>query len=101
MAARPRVDAALLAGSCVRFVGSATAGIEHIDVDYEILPEWKLGVESWGGADLDHTDELAASVGPALSWAPASTLWITTTAGFGVTDFADDFSVRAILGVDL
>lgn len=68
---------------------------------YEVLPEWKLGVESWGGFELEHTDEVAASVGPAVSWAPASTLWITTAAGFAVTEHADDFSVRAILGMDL
>ena len=70
-------------------------------ITYELLPEWKLGVESWGGFDVEHTDELAASVGPALSWAPASTLWVAATAGFGVTDFADDFSVGAIIGVHL
>lgn len=29
-----RVDAALLAGSRVRFVGTATAGIDHVDTDY-------------------------------------------------------------------
>lgn len=29
-----RVDARLLAGSAVRFVGSATSGIDHVDVDY-------------------------------------------------------------------
>jgi hypothetical protein len=68
---------------------------------YEAVPEWKLGVESWGGFEVEHTDEFAASVGPAVSWAPASTLWIATTAGFGVTDYADDFSVRAIIGMDL
>lgn len=68
---------------------------------YELLPEWKLGVESWGGFDVEATDEVAAAVGPALSWAPASTLWIAATAGFGVTEYTDDFSVRGIIGVDL
>ena len=29
-----RVDEALLADSCVRFVGTATAGTDHIDIDY-------------------------------------------------------------------
>jgi hypothetical protein len=70
-------------------------------ITYELLSEWQVGVESWGGFDVEHTDEAAATVGPSVSWAPASTLWIATTAGFGVTDFADDFSVRAIIGVHL
>jgi len=68
---------------------------------YELMPEWKVGVESWGGFEVEHTDEVSAAVGPSVSWAPASTLWIATTAGFGVTEFTDDFSVRAIIGMDL
>ena len=68
---------------------------------YQVLSEWQVGVESWGGLDVEATDEVAASVGPAVSWAPASTLWIAATAGFGVTDFAADFSVGAIIGVHL
>ncbi len=31
---RTRCDAALLDGSCVRFIGSATIGTDHIDLDY-------------------------------------------------------------------
>jgi len=70
-------------------------------VTYEAVPEWKVGVESWGGFEIEHTDELAASVGPAVSWAPASGFWVATTVGFGLTDYADYFSVRALFGMDL
>lgn len=68
---------------------------------YEVAPEIKLGVESWGGFDVEATDEIAASLGPAVSWAPSSSLWITTTAGFGLTEHADDISVRAVIGLHI
>ncbi len=68
-------------------------------LSYEVAPEIKLGAETWAGFEIEHPDELAASVGPAMSWAPSSGLWITTTAGFGVTEYADDVSVRAIIGL--
>jgi hypothetical protein len=68
---------------------------------YEAIPEWKVGVESWGEFEVEHTDELSAAVGPAISWAPASTLWITATGGFGLTEYTEDFSVRAIIGMQL
>jgi len=74
-------------------------------VSYEVIPEWKLGVESWGEMPLEGEEgedpELAAWVGPAVSWAPAHSFWITTTAGFGVTDAAAELEVRALLGVHL
>lgn len=70
-------------------------------VTYEATPAWKLGAETWGDFEAEHPDELAASVGPALSWAPSPNLWVSTTAGFGVTDEAAAFSVRAILGLGL
>jgi hypothetical protein len=70
-------------------------------ITYEAVPEWKLGVEAWGGFEIEHTDEMSTAVGPAVSWAPSSSLWIATTAGFGLTEFTDDFSVRAIIGMDL
>lgn len=68
---------------------------------YEVSPRWKVGAETWGGFEAEHTDEVAASVGPALSWAPASRVWISATAGFGVTDEADAFSLAAIVGLEL
>ncbi len=70
-------------------------------VTYEVTPRWKVGAESYGGFELEAPDEVAASAGPAVSWAPSPSLWVTTTAGFGLTDQADAFSVRAILGLGL
>lgn len=70
-------------------------------VTYEVSPRWKVGAETWGDFEAEHPDELSASAGPVLSWAPSPLLWVTTTAGFGVTDEADAFSVRAILGLGL
>jgi hypothetical protein len=64
---------------------------------YQVHPELRIGAESWGRyAD----DDLAVSVGPALSWAPTSTFWVALTAGFGVID-AEELSARAIVGIEL
>lgn len=46
-----RVDAALLAGSPVRFVGSSTIGTDHIDLDY--LHERRIGFASAPGCNAD------------------------------------------------
>jgi len=37
----------------------------------------------------------------AVNLAPSSNLWVTITAGFGVTSAAEAFSVRAIIGIEL
>lgn len=65
---------------------------------YQVHPKLRCGAESWGVYD-DGT--LSVSAGPAVSWAPASDLWIALTAGFGIADEADAFSARAILGIEL
>lgn len=70
-------------------------------VTYELSPAWKVGAETWGDFEAEHTDEIAASAGPALSWAPSSRLWVSTTAGWGLTDHADAFSVRVLIGLGL
>ena len=46
-----RVDAALLAGSPVRFVGTCTIGTDHIDLDY--LHERRIGFASAPGCNAD------------------------------------------------
>jgi opacity protein-like surface antigen len=71
---------------------------------YDVFPEIKLGAEAWGDYLLDTeegVDPLRASAGPALSWAPATSLWVTLTAGFGITENADDLSVRGAVGLHL
>lgn len=72
-------------------------------VTYEAMPALKVGAEAWAHIErpFDDTRELLAWVGPAVSWAPSTKLWITTTAGFGITDAADAFLVRFLIGVGL
>jgi len=71
-------------------------------VGYELHPEIKLGAETWGGFEVeDPSGTKEAWAGPAVSWAPSSSLWVTTTAGFGLTDYSDDLNVRAIIGMSL
>lgn len=76
-------------------------------VTYEASPTWKFGAETWGSyadeetAGAGESEATAASAGPALSWAPSSRLWVTGTAGFGITDEAPAFSARAIIGLGL
>ena len=65
---------------------------------YELHPKVNLGVETFGQLA---ENELQWSVGPALALAPASSLWLTLTAGFGLTDAAPAFSGRMILGLEL
>ncbi len=52
-----RVDAALLDGSAVRFVGSATSGLDHIDLDY--LRRRGIPCVSAPGANADSVVEYA------------------------------------------
>jgi hypothetical protein len=98
----------------VNAIGEAELGaaLEHPEyfvgwaagATYEALPEIKLGAESWGDYALDdHEGEepLTGYAGPSVSWAPATSLWATVGAGFGITDNADDLTVRAILGLSL
>ncbi|CAN5720365.1 hypothetical protein BH11MYX3_BH11MYX3_48460 [soil metagenome] len=65
---------------------------------YEVHPKLRLGAETWGARE-EGVNILSA--GPAISAAPSSNLWVTVTAGFGLTDAADKFSARAIIGIEL
>ncbi|HWU91573.1 MAG TPA: hypothetical protein VN253_30105 [Kofleriaceae bacterium] len=65
---------------------------------YQVHPKLRLGAETWGALE---EGKLALSAGPALSLALASNFWVATTAGFGFTDEADAFRVRAIIGIEL
>ncbi len=73
-----------------------------IGVTYEATPAWKLGAETWADFEFSELDETFTTwAGPAVSWAPTASLWVTTTAGFGLNDRADKLSVRAIFGLSL
>ena len=65
---------------------------------YQIATKLKLGAETWG---VFEESEMQWSVGPALSAQPGGNLWLALTAGFGLTDEADAFSARAIVGIAL
>ncbi len=70
-------------------------------VTYEVSPSLKVGAETWGGFEAGAPDEAKAAVGPALSWAPAGSLWIATTVGLGLNDRTDRLSVRGLIGLHL
>ncbi len=70
---------------------------------YQLHPKVRLGLETWGTLE---EDEVYASIGPAVSLAPASNFWATISLGVGLTDEAEGaehgyFSVRAIFGIEL
>jgi hypothetical protein len=69
-----------------------------VGATYEIHPKLRLGAETWGEAE---EDELALAAGPAISIAAASNFWVAFTAGFGLTDEAEGFRARAIVGIEL
>jgi hypothetical protein len=69
---------------------------------YEVAPTLKVGAETWGDFEVEEVDEtLGVSAGPAISWAPSSSLWIATTIGFGLNDNAEKFSLRGAIGMSL
>jgi hypothetical protein len=70
-------------------------------VTYELNPRWKFGAESWGAAGTDELGDMAVYAGPAISWAPGQSMWVSGTAGFGITDTADDATVRVLIGLHL
>lgn len=84
-------------------------GVEEPEVEagwagglsYELAPEIKLGAESWGSFEVEDSDAVAASAGPVVSWAPSTGLWLAATAGFGLTEYADDLEIRGAIGLHL
>ena len=99
------------ATAVVNAIGAATFGgdVDEVELEigyaagltYEVNPRWKLGAESWGAADIEAAGDIAVYAGPAISWAPAASMWVTGTAGFGVTETADDATVRLLLGLHI
>lgn len=68
---------------------------------YEVAPSFNVGAETWGALVKVGRDDqfLEAWAGPTVSWAPATKLWVTSTAGFGFTDDSDRFLVRFLIGI--
>jgi len=69
-----------------------------VGATYEVHPKLRIGAETWGALE---EEELELSAGPALSFALSGNFWIAATAGFGLTDEAPAFRVRAIIGIEL
>ena len=65
---------------------------------YEVHPKCRLGAETWGEREQGVVSALA---GPAINVAPSGNLWLTVTAGLGITDAAPAMAGRAILGIEL
>jgi hypothetical protein len=65
---------------------------------FQVHPKLRIGGEAYGTYE---EEELAVAAGPAISIAAASNFWIAVTAGFGLTDEAEAFRVRAIIGIEL
>jgi hypothetical protein len=92
-----------------RLVGSLDDRVVSVGwaggLTYDLFPEWKLGVESWGrlevANELGDKEELAAYVGPAIAWAPSSGFWATITPAAGLTEVANEIEVRLALGMHL
>jgi len=76
-------------------------------VTYALHDRVRAGVETYGETAKTETeaavlvDSLRASVGPVLSLNPTAKFWISVGVGFGVTDEADDVTVRGIIGIEL
>jgi hypothetical protein len=73
---------------------------------WEIVPEWKLGAETWGNFEAfgdETTGGYGAYLGPAVSWAPSPKLWVSSTAGFKLagTKDANDFVFSIGLGLSI
>ncbi|MBA3458573.1 MAG: hypothetical protein H0T46_01320 [Deltaproteobacteria bacterium] len=68
-------------------------------VTYTAHPKVRIGAETWGARVVE--GGLDVSAGPAVNLSPASNFWLTITGGFGITDEADAFAARAIVGIEL
>ncbi|MEO8702419.1 MAG: hypothetical protein ABI867_20415 [Kofleriaceae bacterium] len=67
-------------------------------ITYQAHPKLRIGAETFGTYE---EEELFLAAGPAISWAPSAAFWIAVTGAFGVTDKADAFRLRAIVGIEL
>lgn len=95
-----------------RFGGDVADDVEAVfgwsaGATYALHDRVRAGVETYGETGDSRLegprpeDLLRASVGPVLSLAPTSKFWISVTVGFGVTDAADEATVRGLLGIEL
>jgi hypothetical protein len=66
---------------------------------YEVMPQLKLGAETWG--ERNEEKDIESWAGPAISWAPSTKFWATATGGLGLTDHSADLVVRFLLSVGL
>jgi hypothetical protein len=68
---------------------------------YELAPAFTAGGEIFGELEPGEDErELVLAAGPALSWAPASSLWVSSTLAFGI-EHAAELELRILLGLHL
>lgn len=74
-------------------------------VSYAFSPAWVLGAEAFGKTEKDMNDiENRTWIGPTLSWAAGGRgvlhgVWVTLGGGAGLTETADKYYARAIIGL--
>jgi len=107
-----RLTVAANAIGSLRFGADLAKDVEAVlgwaaGASYQLHDKLRAGVETWGEtgdsrlAGPRPEDEVRASVGPVVHLGPSPRFWVTVTAGFGLTDAADQVAVRAILGIEL
>nr|MBA3452615.1 hypothetical protein [Deltaproteobacteria bacterium] len=99
------IDSLTLAANGIVGVQVGADVIDEVDLaigwaagaSYQLHNKLRIGAETWGGTADEGprppTDGVNASVGPVVHVAPSSKLWVTGTAGFGLTDNADVVAV--------
>lgn len=71
-------------------------------VSYELIPALKLGAETFGSVkSLGDQNDVFWWIGPSAGWAPSPKLWAAATAAVGLTDAAENFRMRIILGINI
>ncbi len=107
------VDRLTLAANGVGLMRVGKDLVDDIEIDlgwsagasYQVHNKLRLGAETWGHTEDEGprpaSNDLRVAVGPVLHFAPSPKFWATGTAGFGLTDAADVFSVRVLLGIEL
>jgi hypothetical protein len=73
-----------------------------LGVSHELMPQLKLGAETFGAVKSPGgNNDVMAWAGPSVSWAPSPDVWVAANAGFGLTQDAEEFLARFIVGVGL
>lgn len=88
------------------------SGEEEFEVEYTpawafgyttaISPKLMVGFENFGKVtDFGGSNAVKTAIGPTISLAPSSSVWLSATAAFALNDRSDHFNFRFILGIGL